>query len=191
MNQSQTNMNLLTAFNSKHTVFYVESSYQPEINNFIQANYTQIVELYSAGNLNFCYLPSLLQNAAYTETLNYNRPYLPASLQELDVQQIYNRLISKQDVEIAKGGILFSGNFGFSKRIAAANIEADQINLQVFESFVQRTIDFIQKIESSLPRFQIISNESRSDDEYDNNEYSLDANEPYRSYDSIPMFKIS
>lgn len=60
MNTPLTSQIELSVFNKSTTVFYVESSYQPDLNQFIQDNYSQIVALYDAKRINFCYLPYLL-----------------------------------------------------------------------------------------------------------------------------------
>jgi len=65
MNQSIFPGNKLFGFTKPSMVLYVEDSYNTEINAFIQSNYKKIVEYYSARDVDFCYLPNLLQIKDY------------------------------------------------------------------------------------------------------------------------------
>ena len=63
-------------FKNTNAVFYVETEYQPELNQFIQANYTKLVQMFASKSLGFYYLPYLLRDERYREIANYNRPYV-------------------------------------------------------------------------------------------------------------------
>ena len=168
MNQPFTSKNDLSVFDKSSTVFYVESTFQPELNKFIKDNYTKIIKLYGAKGINFCYLPYLLQTDAYWETISYNRPYLAASANQLEVQRLYDGLIKKQHIEIKKGGVLLNANFGFWKRTIAAPLDQTKIDIQLFDSLLIRTINYIDSVRRDIPQFQIISHkEELSDNSYD------------------------
>lgn len=80
MNQSLFPVPKLFDFTKPSMVLYVEDAYNPEANSIIQANYKQIVEIFNTKNIDFCYLPYLLQTENYQAVVNYNRPYLQSSI---------------------------------------------------------------------------------------------------------------
>jgi hypothetical protein len=92
MNQSLFPENELFSFTKPSMVLYVEDVYNTEINTFIQSNLKQIVEYYSAKEIDFCYLPYLLQNADYQAVVNYNRPYLQPDLYNDSVAEVYSKV---------------------------------------------------------------------------------------------------
>jgi len=92
MNQSLFPESELVSFTKPSMVLYVEDSYNRELNNFIQSNNKQIVEYYSVKEINFCYLPYLLQNKDYQAVVNYNRPYLQHDLYNDSVAEVYSRV---------------------------------------------------------------------------------------------------
>ena len=87
MNQSLFPQSKLINFTKPSLVLYIESTYNTEINTFIQTNYKQIVQYYTAREIDFCYLPYLLQDDNYQAVVNYNRPYFH--------NKVYLRYLSK------------------------------------------------------------------------------------------------
>jgi len=89
MNQSLFSENELFNFTKPSLVLYVEDSYNPELNDFIQLNFKQIVDTFNSKDIDFCYLPFLLQNENYQAVVSYNRPYLQHDLYNDSVAKIY------------------------------------------------------------------------------------------------------
>lgn len=141
-----------------YTVFYVESFYQPELNAFIQENYLKLQDLFNEKNLNFCYLPFLLQDKAFQDTINYNRPYFKSLPKKDSIQEIYNHLISKVRVEVPMGALMLKTYGADSLRISF--IEDDVISIDTFVEKRQRAVDFIKIKESEVVHFHIVSEES-------------------------------
>lgn len=80
------------SFTKPSMVLYVEDSYNPEINDFIQLNFKQIVDTFNSKDIDFCYLPYLLQNENYQAVVSYNRPYLQHDLYNDSVAKVYSKI---------------------------------------------------------------------------------------------------
>lgn len=189
--------NNLFAFNKSALVLYVEKSYNAEINDFIKSNYKQLVESFNAKNIDFCYLPYLLQNKDYQAVVSYNRPYLQSSVEQVEVQQIYNRLIAKQKNEVQKSGLVLYASFGFFNELIATPLEDEPVTLDLFNIKLKGIGDYITQTWDEMPHFQIISPRDEDDEPIDAGiMYSMDApkfptdvNEAPTYYESIPQFK--
>ena len=95
MNQPLFSESKLYGFDKPSMVLYVEDTYNPVLNDFIQSNFSEIVEYYTAKEIDFCYLPYLLQNIDYQAVVNYNRPYLhPVSVGN-SIAYIYQKIKNK------------------------------------------------------------------------------------------------
>lgn len=92
MNQTIFPENELFGFTKSSLVLYVEDTYNAEINAFIQLNLKQIVDTFNAKDIDFCYLPYLLQNENYQAVVNYNRPYLQHDLYNDSVTKVYSKV---------------------------------------------------------------------------------------------------
>ncbi|MEI6554233.1 MAG: hypothetical protein WCL70_01440 [Paludibacter sp.] len=136
MNQYLFPENKLVGFTKPFLALYVEDSYNPELNNFIQSNFNQIVEYYTAKEIDFCYLPYLLQNKKYKEIVNYNRPYLPKVVDENSITEIYNRIITQQTKPI-KGGCLalFNENYGDKGALLCFPVAENKDIIEQFHKF--------------------------------------------------------
>lgn len=126
-------------------VLYVEDAYNTEINSFIQANYKQIVEYYSAKDIDFCYLPYLLQDDNYQAVLNYNRPYLLNRIEDSSIAEIYRNIKSKLNEPLEGAGLVWvngkSGDVGFSLQnkgllLDTFELIATTVEKSVFEHIV-------------------------------------------------------
>jgi hypothetical protein len=199
MNPPFTPENNLFAFNKSALVLYVEKSYNAEINDFIKSNYKQLVDSFNAKNIDFCYLPYLLQNKDYQAVVSYNRPYLQSSVEQVEVQQIYNRLIAKQKNEVQKSGLLLYASFGFFDRLIAAPLEDEPVTLDLFNDQLIRIADYITRTRDNMPRFQMVSRRDEEDDDeqeddgimysIDVHEFPTEVNEATTDYQSKPQFK--
>ena len=188
MNQGLFPENELLSFTKPSLIIYVEKSYNAELNAFIQENYNEIVVAYNAKNIDFCYVPYLLQSKGYQAVVSYNRPYLQTSNEQLQTQQIYDSLISKQKSEINESALLLYATFGFFDKLIAAPIDDKIITFDLFLNVLKRATDYIERTRNDLPQFQIVSNRDESDEEPDDRiMYSLDVNEATSEYK--PEFK--
>ncbi len=167
---------------------YVEKTYNVALNAFIQANYNEIVQACNAENIDFCYVPYLLQNTVYWETISYNRPYLQTSNLQLQVQEIYDKLLLKQDNVVQNSALLLYASFGFFERITASPLDDEIISFDLFINLIQRAVNYIERTSNNLPKLQIISEREESDEEPESGiMFSLDVNEV--SLDYKPEFK--
>lgn len=188
--------NLFT-FNNSALVLYVEKSYNAEINDFIKSNYKQIVESFNAKDIDFCYLPYLLQNKDYQAVVDYNRPYLQSSVEQVDVHQIYKSLIAKQKNEVQQSALLLYLRFGFSQRLIATPLEDEPVTLDLFNDKLLKIADYITRTRDNMPRFQIISSRDEDDEPEDAGiMYSMDVpeiptgvNDTIIDYQTRPQFK--
>ncbi len=92
MSQRLSPENILSSFNKLALVIYVEKTYNAEINDFVRSNYSQIVDSFNAKNIDFYYLPYLLQNKDYQAVVNYNRTYLQHSTDDNYITKIYRKI---------------------------------------------------------------------------------------------------
>ena len=190
MKQTLFPKNELFSFSKPSLVLYVEDAYNTELNSFIQSNYKQIVDSFNAKDIDFCYLPYLLQNKDYQAVVDYNRPYLQTSVDKLEVQQIYDILISKQESEIQKSALILSASFGFFDDIIAFPLYDGIATFDLFTDQLNHISDFIKRKRDNMPLFQIISTREKNDYQEDERiMYSLDVNEPNTNYESIPQYK--
>lgn len=177
-------------FSKSSLVLYVESSYDAEINDFIRLNYAQIVAAFNAKDIDFCYLPYLLQNKNYQAVVSYNRPYLQTSIEQVDVQQFYNSLIAKQQNAIHKSALLLYvfTTFGFYDNRSVDIFDDEPVTLESINSKLNIIVDQIDPIWRNMPRFKIASSK---DDELEDRVFmrSIDVNQPTTDYESIPAHK--
>jgi hypothetical protein len=95
------------SFTKQSLVLYVEDTYNVDINTFIQTNYQQIVEYYSAKEIDFCYLPYLLQNRDYQAVVNYNRPYLVNDINDNSIAKICRKIKNKLTEPFEGAGLIW------------------------------------------------------------------------------------
>ena len=191
MNQSLFPENILTGFDKSSLVLYVEKSYNAEINDFIKSNYEQLVASFNTRNIDFCYLPYLLRNKDYQAVVDYNRPYLQSSVEQLEVQQIYDSLISKQENEVQKSALLLYASFGFYDKLIAAPLEDEPVSLDLFDNKLIRIANYITKTRDNQPQFQIVSPRDENDDQIDEGiMFSMDVNDTTVDYKTKPHIKI-
>jgi hypothetical protein len=88
-------------------LIYVEKGYNPEINAFIQSNIKQIFALFSTDEIEFCYLPFLLQDKRYREIIAYNRPYIDSNINDLAVNIVYEKFLKHLKTKISGSGLLY------------------------------------------------------------------------------------
>lgn len=96
--------------NHSHSVIYVETEFQPEINRYIRENYSKLIEQFGQNRINFYYLPLLLKENKISKITQYNRPYVSFDVGKKDIQALYNRLISKKNLDIQNGALLYIEN---------------------------------------------------------------------------------
>lgn len=191
MNQSLFPENTLTGFAKSSLVLYVEKTYNAEINDFIKSNYKQLVDSFNAKNIDFCYLPYLLRNKDYQAVVDYNRPYLQSSVEQLEIQQIYDGLISKQENEVQKSALLLYASFGFYDKLIATPLEDELVTLDLFDNKLIRIADYITRTRDNQPHFQIVSPRDENENQIDEGIMSsFNVNEASTDYKSKPKLRI-
>lgn len=120
------------------TVIYIERSYNTELNSFIQSNYQLLVDEYNQQNINFIYLPFLLQNQEYKNILDYNHPYLNTDNRNGLLQEIYNGIIQKYNISVADCAVV-SLEDDYAKTLIICKEIDFSFNLQ--EQFLYLPID--------------------------------------------------
>ena len=149
----------IALFKYTNAVFYVETEYQPELNQFIQANYTKLVQMFASKSLGFYYLPYLLRDERYREIANYNRPYVQQSDSQFDIQSIYTLLVSKSQNEFRGSALLLSVKINWSDVLVAFPVNESFNNIDSFENKLQE-IDYKHyQLEKETVYFQIVQSE--------------------------------
>ena len=129
------------------TVFYVEDTYNSELNTFIKSNFNQIFEFYSAKNIDFFYLPILLQSKDYQKVLNYNRPYLQTDIDDKTIQEIYFRIKSQLSEPLEGAGLVkFDTDGTSSYPLDRKRLEQTELLLQQIHQFANKISDERQKL---------------------------------------------
>ncbi|MDO9155012.1 MAG: hypothetical protein Q7U47_15105 [Paludibacter sp.] len=138
MNQSLFPENELFGFTKPSLVLYVEDSYNPELNDFIQSNFKQIVEYYTAKEIDFCYLPYLLQNENYQAVVSYNRPYLHHVNDGNSIAEIYRKIKRKLAEPLEGAGLIWVYDIDIDKDSEVAygyQLDADKSLIDEFNRF--------------------------------------------------------
>lgn len=138
-----------------NTVFYVEAEYQPELNQFIQKYYSKLVKIFDSKNLNFYYLPILLEDKRYWQIFDYNRPYVQSVSVIDEVQRVYNHFINKQSLEINKGALILSSNIGFSSSLPVFALDEGDVLLKSFEAKCLEISEHFARFHQYRPRFKM------------------------------------
>ncbi len=134
-------------FNHKHSVFYVEAEYQPELNRFIQENYSKLLKLFDSSELNFYYLPVLLEDKRYWDIVLYNRPYVQPVSAIDDVQPIYDVLIKRGGHEVIRGALLLSSDDASPSSLPLFTLTKEDTSLNSFEAIALKISDYFGRFE--------------------------------------------
>ena len=158
MNQSLFPESDLFSFTKPSLVLYVEDTYNTDANTFIQSNYKQIVEYYSAKEIDFCYLPYLLQNKDYQAVVNYNRPYLPNAIDNNSIPEIYLKIKSQLTKPLDGAGlVLINKELYDSKFIIGYPLDEKKVQIEEFHKFANAIYEVItedNKIENTVPQYK-------------------------------------
>ena len=153
MNQSLFPENNLLNFTKPSLALYVEDSHNRELNSFIQSNYHQIVDYYSAKEIDFCYLPYLLNNTNYREIINYNRPYLSKDFDKNSITEIYSRIIIQQSKAVKGAGLVFFKTYYDNKdAILSTSINENNSLIEQFLKFadlINETLNIESQVRKS------------------------------------------
>src|ERR1035437_2372461 len=107
MNQSLFPEYEMFGFSKPSMVLYVEDSYNPELNDFINSNFKQIVDTFNSKDIDFCYLPYLLRNENYQAVVSYNRPYLHNDINDNSIAEIYRKIKNKLNEPLEGTGLVW------------------------------------------------------------------------------------
>jgi hypothetical protein len=168
MNQSLFSKNEQFSFTKPSLVLYVEDTYNVDINTFIQTNYQQIVEYYSAKEIDFCYLPYLLQNKDYQTVVSYNRPYLHNAIDGISISEVYRKIKSKLSEPFDGAGLVLMDKVSDkSDFFSGFQLLHKKPLIEQFEegiSYFQTNIDeIILSKGDKTPMFKIIGKNNLSD----------------------------
>ena len=152
-------------FKNTNAVFYVETAYQPELNQFIQANYTELVKLFAAKSLDFHYLPFMLEDERFWEILNYNRPYVQQSEIGLDLQALYAHLISKLKNEVTGSVLLLSYELNSRNVLIAFPINESFNSVDTLNDKLNQIDNECHKLEKNRVYFHVGYSEEEEIDE--------------------------
>jgi len=75
------------------TIIYVEKTLNADFNRYISTNYHAIAEKFEKLDIQFLYLPLLLQDIQYQKVLDYNRPYLKSNIDNNQINSVYAKLL--------------------------------------------------------------------------------------------------
>ena len=172
-------------------VFYVEDTYNTELNAFIKSNFNELAGYYSEKDIDFCYVPFLLQDKDYKTVVNYNRPYLQTGIDEKTISEIYQGIKSQLREPLEGGGLVKLDTEGTSNYPLSGKLseQAEQL-LQEIEKFADEISNERLRKSNDL----VLKSRYRADDNvcYSYDEESLvdEVAETRREFDSGISFQI-
>ena len=123
-------------------VFYVEDTYNTKLNAFIKSNFNELAGYYKEKDIDFCYLPILLQNKDYQTVVNYNRPYLQAEIDDKTISEIYQGIKSQLSEPLEGAGLVKIDTDGTANYSLRGTIsEQTELLLQDLEKFADEIAD--------------------------------------------------
>ncbi len=135
----------LHCFRNQSLIIYFERDYNAEINEIIRSNFNQLVEISGSENIDFCYMPLLPVDDKFQSVISYNHPYLKTKIKDIDIQQIYDLLISKQTTLMHESGLLLlTENHEFNESVFTGT-GTDFLN-----TFQNAVAHFAGKIQSGI-----------------------------------------
>ena len=172
-------------------VFYVEDTFNTELNTLIKSNFNDLAGYYKEKDIDFCYVPFLLQNKEYQTVVSYNRPYLKAEIDDDSIPEIYRRLKSQLSEPLEGAGLVKFDTDG------TASYPLSGTRSEHTEPLLQHIVQFADEIsDEKLRKLDdlVLNSRYRSDDNacYSYEEESLvnEAAETVRKYDSGISFQI-
>lgn len=143
--------------NYYQSVFYVERSFNKQVNEFIQQNFLEIIEVFRKQAINFIYLPHLLNNDDYIKVLQYNHPYV----NEIEgngkyISDIYNEIILLFNVDVTDCGLIAVKN-NHQSFVDFLNLSLDSYLIEQFENFSKH-------LNQMRPRIQFLIVDKKADD---------------------------
>jgi hypothetical protein len=141
MEQALSSQNEFINFEKSTTIFYIEDSYDIEINSVIQSNFKSIVNKFKAKGINFCYLPYLLQNDAYQKIIDYNHPYIKSLVKEFSVVDIYKKIINKLDIPLNGGALVRFSMVDNKQKIFVYPIIKNESLIEQLEFYIESVYD--------------------------------------------------
>ena len=168
MNQSLFPENELVSFTKPSLVLYVEDSYNAELNDFINSNFKQIVDTFNSKDIDFCYLPYLLQNDNYKAVVSYNRPYLRHDLYNDSVAKVYSKIKQLLFQPFQGPGLVWiESDKSTSKSAIGFQINEDKSFIDQFELFAavidELIIDENELKKSNEVNFKILPGKSNKE----------------------------
>jgi hypothetical protein len=174
-------------------VLYVEDSYNPELNNFIQSNFKQIIEYYSAKEIDFCYLPYLFQNSDYQAVLNYNRPYLQNDINDNSIAEIYQKIKNKLIEPLVGAGLIWVCKIDNDLEVAYGfQLDAEKSQIDELNRFAD-AINVTQEedLKKQIPAWERKSPKYATEYEHLFMSFEPQVEESSTAYDSNVHFKIN
>lgn len=92
--------------NYDKSVFYVERSFNKQVNEFIQQNFLEFFKMFREQGINFIYMPYLIDNQEYINILNYNHPNLEINNQKEFIANLNTEIFQKYNLEGLNCGLL-------------------------------------------------------------------------------------
>ena len=141
MEQALSSQNEFINFKYLTTIFYVEDTYDIEINSSIQSNLKIIVSKFNAKGINFFYLPYLLQSDAYQKVIDYNRPYIKSLVKQFSVVDIYKKIINKLDTPLNGGALVRFSMIDNKQKIFVYPIIKNESLIEQLEFYIKNVYD--------------------------------------------------
>lgn len=143
--------------NYYQSVFYVERSYNKQVNVFIQQNFLEIIEVFQKQGISFIYLPQLFNNDDYMKVIQYNHPYF----NEIEgngkyISDIYNEIILLFNVDVPDCGLIAVKN-NHQSFVEFLNLSLDSYLIEQFENFSKH-------LNQMRPRIQFLIKDKKADD---------------------------
>ena len=154
----------LRRFLGKKDIVFVERTYHPELNAYIDTHLDEISDAIQKKGFRFRYLPSIARQVASEEVLRYNYPYLKADEMVFSTEQLCALNQVLVDDSCGEAGLLRDGHF---TPLETQNILWMEFELQEFiahlkEPVVPRISHRICSKNMEMEIFEVEENESQS-----------------------------
>ncbi len=120
------------------SVFYVERSFNKQVNEFIQQNFLEIIEVFRKQRINFIYLPRLLDSQGYRNILNYNHPNLEINNKSEFIANLYTEIFQKYNLEDLNCGLLSIKNYSYNEFDEFCNFNLNDLLSNQILSFLDK-----------------------------------------------------
>lgn len=124
---------------SRFIAIYVEDSYHPAFNELITTHFDAISKQLLEADIQFIYLPYVLQHTDIRNIIEYNRPQLSQEFNKLSISDIYQQLKSDLQLPFQGEGLVWANYLSSSQLNGFSLNTQDELLTQLQEFTRQAT----------------------------------------------------